>query len=763
MTAVYLDDYTIEAYLSSTWTDITSDVITDPIACEWGITDNTAIDLIADAGTMTFTLNNVGDEYIPGHTSATAGWGINTPIRLVCTYEGWPHYFRFYVDHLDVTSDKWNRKRVVVSCVDYIEFMARTPLTGQAVVASQRADQGITTLIDGMKTAPQSESYQTGQETFNTIFSKTTTSTRVYSEVAKLVKSEFGYFYKRCDHSTGETLVFEDRNYRNGLRALSQIPITAGTVLLMETDDKLLLETGDNILLNEAEDAVFDNTMSRVEIQYGEDIVNYFMSVAYPTTVTAGASTLWELGDPIEIGGGQTIVFRTNYRDPTGGNQINCLTSEATATTHSMRPNADGTGANLDANLTVTADFGAEGVTFTLISSYSTGAAYVTALTATGTGLLSYAPIYKEVESSASQESYNLRPQSIDQVYQQNPDLGILKGATIVALEKNPRLDLQKVTFYANRSLALMYAFLYVDVGHLVHIKEDDSEIDGYYYVQGVDFMITPGGVIRFTWTVALVLSLISGGLTPVSVEFSGDEGDTPTRSGDALNFGVVPHVLNVKTRTIAAWVNVNEYVSGGTDGRTIISLYAGTGGFYLFSSVTSNNILKYYSFNYDGNMGQWIADSAHTTGSWIHVAVTHDVSVDPLTDPIIYINGSPIAITENSTPSGSYRNEVGNTLGVGGTFLTGAVNDNNMDGQIADARIHNVILTSAELTTLYNGGNPDSSLVTRGLIFQAPNVRTADYAGYLDTALTDEDKMIDNIYNIAGSPTKSPTLRVFP
>ena len=759
MTAVYLDSYTVEAYLVDTWTDITSDVITDPISCEWGISNNTAVDLMADAGTMTFTLNNVGDEYIPGHTSAVTGWGINTPVRLNLTYEGLPHYFRFYVDHLSVTSDKWNRKRITVSCVDYLEFMARAPLRGQTVVATQRADEGITTLISGMQTTPQVQSYETGQETFNTIFSKTTTSTKVYSEVSKLVNSEFGHFYKTCDHAYGETLVFEDRNHRHGLRTLDLIPISDGTVLLMETDDNLLLETGDMILLNEAEDAVFDNSMTNVEIQYGEDIVNYFMATAYPTTVTAGASTLWDLTSPMEIGGGKTITFRTNYRDPDGGNQINCLTSEATGTTHSFRPNADGSGANLDAFLSVTATFGAEGVEFTLKSTHSI-VAYVTALTATGTGLLTYAPIFKEVESTVSQGLYDLRPQSIDMPYQQDPDLGLIKGATIIALEKNPRLDLQKVTFYANRSLELMYAFLYVDVGHLVHIKEDDSEIDGYYYVQGVDFMIEKGGLIRFTWTVALALSLISGGLTPVAIEFGGEG------SGDGIFYGTIPEIIDQKSRTFAAWV----YIAPSDGLKTIFSL--NSYGTRLAFHSDEDEKLTFTTQNFDTGQGRWVADDAHPTNTWFHVAVTHDVSVDAKTDPIIYINGSAVAITETITPTGVYRSEAGSGLGIG--FFYYFLNyDYIMDGKIADPRFHNVILTSAELTTLYNAGDPDSSLVTRGLVFQGFNVRTADYSGILDTDLTSTDKLIDNIYSAVGTPDSSyfgtggtdgsPTLRVFP
>ena len=748
--SVYLDSYIIEANLAgSTWTDITSDVIIEAIAADWGITDNTAVDLVADAGSMTFTLNNIGDEYIPGHTSATAGWAINTPVRLKCTFQGIPYYLRFYVSGLDVISEKFNRKKIRVSCVDYIEYMARTPLRSQSVAAAQTADQGITTLVALMQTAPQSTSYQTGQETFNTIFTSVSPRTRIYGEVAKLAKSEFGYFYNSKDQANGETLVFDSNQTRSGLNTLTEIQQDSGDVLLLETGDKLLLETGDDLLLNQAATAPsFDNSMKKVDIQYGEDIVNYFKVTANPTTVTAGASTLWELGEPIEMGAAEIITFRTNYRDPAGGNQINCLTSEATGTTKAFRPNYDGTGANMDANLNVATVFGTEGVTFTLTNN-ATVTGYVTTLTATGTGLQIYSSVFKETESAVSQLSYDLRQQSINQAYQQDPDLGILMGGAVIEKEKEPRLDLQKITFNANRSVALMHAFLEIDVGNLVHIKEDDAEIDGYYYIQGKELTINPGGVIDFSWVVRGMNSLISGGLTPVTIEFGGDG------SFDRMDFGRIPYITNDKTRTYTAWVYI---APTDTKIRSIMGTYAASTGTYFCSE---NDKLEFFTFNVDGTFGVWLADDVHASNTWMHVGVTHDVSASALADPIFYINGSSIAITEISTPVGAYESEKGSIFAVGGVARAGS--NNPMDGKIADPRVYSTILTSGNMTTLYNGGNPDASLLTSGLVFQGFNVRTKDYSGLLDATLTATDKLTDNMFGIVGTPNAGEILRVFP
>ena len=754
--SVYLDSYIIEANLAgSTWTDITSDVIIEAISADWGITDNSAVDLVADAGSMTFTLNNIGDEYIPGHTSATAGWDINTPVRLKCTYEGVPYYFRFYVSELDVISEKFNRKKIRVSCVDYIELLARTPLTGQAAVASQTADQGITTLVAAMQTAPQATSYQTGKETFNTIFTATTPNTRIYGEVAKLVKSEFGYFYNKKDQTNGETLVFGNNQARSGLDTLDPIQLTDGSALLLETGDYLLLETGDKLLLNQTENAVFDNTMSSVDIQYGKDIVNYFKAIAYPTTVTAGAQTLWELGDPIEIGSGQTVTFRTNYRDPTGGNRTNCLTSEATGTTKSFRPNADGTGTNLDALLAVTATFGSEGVLFSLKNNH-TATAYVITLTATGTGLLTYSPIFKEVESATSQASYDLRTQSIAQQYQQNPNLGISKGESIVEAEKNPRVDLQKISFNANRSTALMHSFLDLDVGNLVHIKEDDSEIDNYYYIQGKEFSIALGGIIDFSWVVRKTLSL-SSGLSLLGVEF----GDT---TADAVDFGYVSSVTGLTTRSWSFWINLHADTAGrayviGMIAAFSADLGAGEwGNGYTISVI--NRLVEFYQSHTGASSADGIWRTAADTiplNTWSHIAITHDISTST-NDPIIYIDGSAMALTETQTPVGDVSEEVGNNFVIGNNKSTTYNYSAAIDGQIKDVRIFNRVITSGEVTTLSGGGE-----VTSGMQFQTFCVRTGELSDYEDLTLTSDKKLIDNLYGVVGTPNGSPISRLIP
>ena len=86
-------------------------------------------------------------------------------------------------------------------------------------------------------------------------------------------------------------------------------------------------------------------------------------------------------------------------------------------------------------------------------------------------------------------------------------------------------------------------------------------------------------------------------------------------------------------------------------------------------------------------------------------------------------------------------------------------------DGKIFDPRIYNRILSAAEVTTLYNSGTPDHTLVTDGLVFQGMSVYAdaGDAASLAGTVLSSTDRLVENIIRAVGIPSGSPTLRANP
>lgn len=729
----------IQAYLESAWTDISADVVKVPIRGKWGMRDNTGVDLVADTGTMVFMLDNQDDKYIPGLGTALTDWDKGTSVRMHITYLG-DEFVRYTgtIDQLEVYSDRYDGKWVRVVVTDWMDQTAKYPIVTPEIATDQRADQGITTIVSAMPIAPLATSYETGQETFNTIFDNVTTKTMAMSELTKLVNSEFGQLYLQKDRINGETLVFEDRHFRTGLNDLDEY-LTTDADLLLEDGDNLWLETGFDLLLETAvySDAAFDNNMTSLEIQYGKDMVNRFTSVVYPKGISAAVEVLFSLESPMEIPSGSTRVFRTNYSDPTGGNQIAADTSTMVApvatTDYLFNTQEDGGGSNITANLDVTADYGTEGVTYTLLNN-DNATGYVTFLQARGKGVFTYSPIEDTRENDTSINEWGYHNQSINQRYQEGVLLGSLWGDKIVNDEKEPRVDLQKVFFSGNQSEALMQAFLRLDIGSLVHIKEDDSGIDAYYYIQGVEFTIELSGAVRYAWVVREAKSLRKG-LTSISLEF--DKTD-----GQRVFYGNLKHLENVHDFSVSAWINVDEIAAAV---KNIVSTRTVELGWQFY---VSNSAVVFY-IQMSGTDGSWYITTNNIGMTWTHVVMTRAASVDPLAAPKFYKNAVDSGATVLTTPVGTISDQTGMNLSVGGEKTA-----RPFYGHLYDVRIYNKELSSSEVSTIYNSGTPVlNDNVTDGLVFQSLCVPTNKSTDYIDQTLDTDQRLIDNIYGYVGIP----------
>jgi len=762
MAAIYPDYIKIEAFISSAWSDRSADVVRAPISGGWGIRGISPLDLIADTGELVFLLNNQDDLYIPGLGSSLSGWGRNTPVRLWVALDGDDYVrFRAYVDSLDIVSETFNRKWVKVTCVDWLDYAAKHPLITPTIGATKRADEGITTVVSAMSLAPQATSYETGVETFLSIFDSVTPKTRAYSELSKLVKSEIGYLYLQKDRANGETLVFEDRHYRNGRRSLNQFA-SIDSDLLLETGDELLLETGDDLLLESSVfgDVVFDNTMRSLEIQYGRNVLNHLTVTAYPKSTDASDVVLFNLEEPIALTPGVAYPFRSNYSDPDSGNQAvadssNMVTPVAT-TDYLMNTAKDGSGSNITADLTVTATYGTEGVSYSLLNA-NADIGYVTFLQARGKGVYQYNPIQDISSNAASITSYGYQPDKLDQRYQQTPELGSLFGDAVTDFERDPRTELRRVSFVANRSQALFLQFLSIDVGHLVHIKVDDAGKDGYFYVQGVDFTIIPGNVVEYTLTVRQAFSLKKG-LSMLALEFDGDSTSGGV-DGDGIDFKYLPHLANQTQRSFSVWIYKTE--TSASLSRFIFGIYEDNA--FAAMWVTTDDRLQYH-VNLSTSQGRWHSDaSTLPNNAWTHIVVTHDVTT-PTTAPIFYINGSSVTVNEIVAPVGTISDQTGAKITIGNAKTATMDWSRPFYGKILDCRVYGSILSSANATTLYNSGTFDSSLlVNDDLDFQAACVKTTDASGFTDAAFSSTDRVIDNIFGYVGTPNNGPTGRATP
>lgn len=153
-------------------------------------------------------------------------------------------------------------------------------------------------------------------------------------------------------------------------------------------------------------------------------------------------------------------------------------------------------GTVLTANLTVTANYGANAVEYTLANA-ATVTGYITKLQARGKGIYLYYPIDYTVQDEASKGSVGSHPLSIEMSYQDQALISKTIAAGELNVLKLARKELDKWYFYANRDENHMMAFMDIDIGDRVHFTETQTALDEDRFIDAVEFDITDGMIIK--------------------------------------------------------------------------------------------------------------------------------------------------------------------------------------------------------------------------------------------------------------------------
>lgn len=225
----------------------------------------------------------------------------------------------------------------------------------------------------------------------------------------------------------------------------------------------------------------------------------------------------------------------------------------------------------------------------------------------------------------------------------------------------------------------------------------------------------------------------------PVAAEFP---------NGSSVSFGTMPAaVANLNTRTIAAWVKIDGTSAGG---HTVIASNPGAQSDWYLSYFDTPNLtffLKRATTN-----GTWTGTANLTVGTWYHVAVSYDRS-STANDPVIYLNGSSVGISETSTPAGTAQDDSASTLYSGGLGTSTPLSTLS----VADLRVYNRILTLAEIEDIRNSKSFCDN--DYGLVFHAPFLGVA--GGVSDGGtMAAANTVIDRIGGVVGTPAGSPIFR---
>jgi hypothetical protein len=167
----------------------------------------------------------------------------------------------------------------------------------------------------------------------------------------------------------------------------------------------------------------------------------------------------------------------------------------------------------------------------------------------------------------------------------------------------------------------------------------------------------------------------------------------TSGKIGQAFNFDGVDDSVKLTSDpigtgavTISAWINPESF--GGASRGAII-----WGNSTRFR-ITSIGFLIEFTSNGFTTTAQSASGSLRQLSKWYHVVVTRDSS----NQATFYINGviSGTANQASGIPTGSSVGNIGESVS----------SANRFDGKIDDVRVYNRVLTTSEITRLYNEGN---------------------------------------------------------
>jgi hypothetical protein len=763
MAAVYLDSILIEYYSGSAWVDITAYVVGD-IKGNNGLGGWKPDQRVAALGTLNITLNNKSKKFSPmgGDTvrglSTLAGFNKGAKIRVRGVYYG--IYYTIWtgrISNIDSDDLNWGNEQARLMAVDWMQVPVNYPMQSATIALNQRIDQAMTLILARLSVQPESTSYDTGSNIFPAVFDNVQRKTMALSEFTKLANSELSYIYVKQDG----TLKVESMLSRQGWRALDQVWIVSDTnnYLLKEDGFFLLKEDGGKLLLDEGAlaNAAIATDAEGYNILLAEDgLLNASIIRAYPVETDTNLQILYFLGTPVLIPTAKTITFSGHYVEYYSKSQVSGTNMQVPVSASDYKANTaiDFSGTDKTADVVVVATYYGDQVFYSVTNNATVGVYFT--IEARGYRISYGDSIESTINDATSQAAYGYAPFQFDMKYQKDTYLAKMYGLSVIEEYKNPKSRITKMKYLANLNKNHMMSFLVLTIGSLILGTEDRSAISNHYYITDRAFTIQQGGIINVEYGVKQNDSYLSGGLNPVTVEFSGNTG----ASADALEFGYLPQASNdaaISKRSFSVWVYLTTVPAGGTACVLFDVSPEGSQPQIYLQQATPTESLIVFSSTFSTTGGLWYTNDEFGLNAWHLITITYDSS-SAANDPVFYIDGVVSTSGETSTPVGTKKSEAGSTLRLG----TWKDYTSSFKGKMFDPRIYNRILTQAEVTTLYNAGTPLSTLVTSGLVFQG-------FSTYADTplaaghVLTSTDRLIENIVRAVGIPHGAPVIRANP
>lgn len=470
----------VDAQLSaSVWTSLRSDLsAADRISFRRGSSAGGPHDNTARTGVCEFSLKNWADVggsrlqgwYSPNHANVRSGWTFNIAIRVVATYASIDRtLWRGRLRTIEPIPGQYGQQRVRCVAHDFMGDLAETEVN-VATQIDKTEVQCLQALIAALPSAvqPVATSYDAALEVFPFALDNVASGVSALTGVIDVNDSAQG----RIHVSKDGTFTYTNRQ-------------TWATKTSDYTFTELELDREDGIAVPSDRGGIY----------------NHVSAVAHPKTVSVGI-VLCSITSAELVRAGETVELFLDYRDPASKDRLiggkNFTNPLVENTDYDARANADGTGADLSGDLTVTVDPFAATCKFTVkntgtVNAYLVNGSGTPLLQLRGDGLLDNGPDVRRSSSGAQD-----RPLRVDLRYQDDGGFARDVAAFIRSRFDSLSDQVDHMQFNPQKSDALMTEALTAEIGDVKTVSETMTGVSAVkVFVQGIEFEVMPGDHLR--------------------------------------------------------------------------------------------------------------------------------------------------------------------------------------------------------------------------------------------------------------------------
>ena len=254
---------------------------------------------------------------------------------------------------------------------------------------------------------------------------------------------------------------------------------------VVEHGDYLTDEAGNTLLIDDHGTFEYVPQIINYQVVNGAHWANRVSGKAYPREVGA-ESVIFTLFEPIKVEANTTYdKLRIRYFVKDGFTSVSA--SGVSLTDFAMNAQADGLGADLTADLTVTPDFGSGDA---MLSLENTGDVdgYVTVIEVSGTPIYIADTVTQVVDVATEDDTfYGKIEMLLDQKYQEDPTV-TLDQITLLAARYSTRTNtIESITFCASTCVQLASVYMFGDISTKIPLQYTEFAIDEIYTIQGME------------------------------------------------------------------------------------------------------------------------------------------------------------------------------------------------------------------------------------------------------------------------------------